>query len=295
MQLTYFGSNSWFLEVGRARILLDPWLVDSLTFGGQRWFFEAVNRYQAPLPKRVDLILLSQGLPDHAHRPTLEQLDRAIPVVGSVSAAKVATELGYLEVTALKPGDCVELGNRLKIQALAGAPVPQVENGYLLTQLRDGRKLYYEPHGYVDPTVAKLGPVDVVVSPIVDMMLPLSIPVIQGKKTAIGLVEQLKPRYFFATAAGGEVTYSGLLDRFLKMDGTQADLEAQIAAGGYSTAVVEAVPGEPYKLSSQDPKAAPKAMVPLAMLNQWIDRAKTASGDLIATAGQSLGLGRVIN
>ncbi|MGA1475857.1 MAG: MBL fold metallo-hydrolase [Prochlorothrix sp.] len=291
MQLTYFGSNSWFLEVGRVRILLDPWLVDSLTFGGQRWFFEAVNNYKAPTPKRVDLILLSQGLPDHAHRPTLEQLDRAIPVVGSVSAAKVATELGYLEVTALKPGEMVDFGNRLQIRALAGAPVPQVENGYLLTQLRDDRKLYYEPHGYVDPVLADLGPIDVVMSPLMDMMLPLSIPVIQGKKTAFGLVEQLQPRYFFSTAAGGDVSFSGVLNRMLKNDGTKEELEAQVAAGGYATEVIDAVPGQPYRLDFKSATSEGTGTTgPLATLNQWVDRAKTASGDLINTAGQSLGL-----
>lgn len=291
MQLTYFGSNSWFLEVGTVRILLDPWLVDSLTFGGQRWFFEAVNNYKAPVPKRVDLILLSQGLPDHAHRPTLDQLDRSIPVVGSASAAKVATELGYLEVTTLKPGEAVDFGKRLQIQALAGAPVPQVENGYLLTQLRDDRKLYYEPHGYVDPGLADLGPIDVVVSPLMNILLPLSIPVIQGKKTAFSLVEQLQPRYFFPTAAGGDVTFSGVLNRLLKNEGSKAELEAQIAEAGYATEVIEAVPGEPYRLSFKDADATTaEATGPLATLNQWLDRAKTASGELLSTAGQSLGL-----
>jgi len=34
MQLTWFGANSWLLE-WQQRILIDPWLVGSLVFGGQ--------------------------------------------------------------------------------------------------------------------------------------------------------------------------------------------------------------------------------------------------------------------
>ena len=29
---TYFGSNSWLLELAGLRVLVDPWLVDALVF-----------------------------------------------------------------------------------------------------------------------------------------------------------------------------------------------------------------------------------------------------------------------
>jgi L-ascorbate metabolism protein UlaG (beta-lactamase superfamily) len=39
MQLTYFGANGWLLELAGQRLLLDPWLVGPLRFGGAGWLF----------------------------------------------------------------------------------------------------------------------------------------------------------------------------------------------------------------------------------------------------------------
>jgi hypothetical protein len=61
--------------------------------------------------------LLSQGLEDHAHPPTLKALEHGIPVVGSVNAAKVATDLNYQQVTALKPEESFVLNNKVEIRA----------------------------------------------------------------------------------------------------------------------------------------------------------------------------------
>jgi L-ascorbate metabolism protein UlaG (beta-lactamase superfamily) len=106
MYLTYYGANSWLLEFDNMRVLIDPWLVGSLVFANQEWLFKG-DRLNAiePLPDNIDLILLSQGLEDHAHRPTLETLPHQIPVIASPNGAKVATEMGYETVTALAPGE----------------------------------------------------------------------------------------------------------------------------------------------------------------------------------------------
>jgi len=36
---TYFGANGWLLELAGRRILVDPWLVDSLVFPPGPWLF----------------------------------------------------------------------------------------------------------------------------------------------------------------------------------------------------------------------------------------------------------------
>ncbi|WP_322742709.1 MBL fold metallo-hydrolase [Synechocystis salina] len=41
MELTWYDSNSWLIEMGGQRILLDPWLVGDLTFGNTPGCFEA--------------------------------------------------------------------------------------------------------------------------------------------------------------------------------------------------------------------------------------------------------------
>ena len=82
MYLTWLDSNSWLIEFAEHRILLDPWLVGPLVFGNLDWFFKAERQTPCPIPEHIDLILLSQGLADHAHPATLKQLDHKISVVG---------------------------------------------------------------------------------------------------------------------------------------------------------------------------------------------------------------------
>lgn len=239
MQLTYYGANSWLLEFEALRILIDPWLVGSLTFGGQSWLFEGRHRHPVPIPEEIDAILLSQGLEDHAHRPTLAKLDKDIPVLASPSAAAVVQSLGYLNVTPLKPGETHILSDSLKILATAGAPVPQVENGYLIQGIASGQSLYYEPHGYSDARLADHGPVDVVITPIVDLALPLAGAFVRGNQRTVDLLAELQSRYVLPTAAGGDIEYHGILDKILKTKGSPQQFRDRLKARGLDTQLVE--------------------------------------------------------
>ncbi len=250
MRLTHFGANSWLLEIDQQRILIDPWLVGSLTFGNLDWLFKGDRPFTIdPLPDSIDLILLSQGLPDHAHRPTLEQLDHAIPVVASPSAAKVVKELGYSQITSLAPGQTITVGDRLEIRAMPGAPIGlQCENAYLIKQLTDGTTLYYEPHGFPPEEIKTYAPVDVVISPIVNLALPVVGPILQGHNSAIHLAEWLKPQVFLPTAADEAVQYEGILINILKTVGSVEEFQAQLTQHNLSTQVIAPPPGEPIEL-----------------------------------------------
>ena len=252
MRLTYFGANSWLLELGQKRILIDPWLVSSLIFGNLPWLFKG-DRTQPldSLPDRIDLILISQGLEDHAHTPTLEKLDKTIPVVGSVSAAKVVEQLGYTQVTTLTPGQTFTLANRIEIRALRGAPIGplQIENAYLLKQLDSGTTLYYEPHGFPPPEIKDYAPVDVVISPVVNLELPLLGAIIKGNATAKQLAQWVKPQVFLSTATGGDVTYGGLINSVLRTLGSVEELRSQLAQHNLPTQVIDPQPGEPIELA----------------------------------------------
>lgn len=247
MRALYYGANSWLLELANLRILVDPWLVGSLIFGGQRWLFEGRHRQVPEIPQPLDLLLLSQGLPDHAHPPTLEQLPRTLPVIASPTAAQVVEKLGFTAVTALKPGETTSVGS-LEVRATAGAPVPQTENGYLLRDTTTGQSLYYEPHGYVDPALKDLGPLTVAITPVVNLELPLSIPIIQGQASAIALAEQLQPQVLLPTAAGGEVAYSGLLMSLIRERGSVADFIAALQQRQLSTQVINPPVGQAIDL-----------------------------------------------
>ncbi|HIK33457.1 MAG TPA: MBL fold metallo-hydrolase [Oscillatoriales cyanobacterium M59_W2019_021] len=258
MYLTYLDSNSWLWEMGEKRILVDPWLVGPLVFGNLPWLFKGERRTPRSIPENVDLILLSQGLPDHAHPPTLEQLDRAIPVVGSEGAAKVVRELGYTQVTALAHGETFVLRDAVEITAVPGSPIglTTVENGYVLRDLRHNRTLYYEPHGYHSPTLKEMTPIDVAVTPIIDLTIPLLGSVIKGQETALELAKWVRPQVMIPTAAGGDVAFEGLLIKVLQAKGSAAQLQAKLAANDLATQVVEPPPGERFELQLNAPTIA---------------------------------------
>jgi L-ascorbate metabolism protein UlaG (beta-lactamase superfamily) len=247
MQLTWLDSNSWLIELGGKNILLDPWLVGNLSFGDLPWLFQGTKTVDRPIPDNIDLILLSQGLPDHAHPPTLEVLDRSIPVVGSPSAAKVVQKLGYQQVTALAPGENYRFAG-IEIKAVPGSPVgpTAIENGYILRA--DGASLYYEPHGYHSPTLDREPAIDVVITPLIDLKLPLIGAVIKGKASALALCELLKPKFVVPTAAGGDIKFEGLLMSILSADGTVAEFADLLKSKSLPTKAIDPQPWQRFSL-----------------------------------------------
>ncbi len=253
LQLTYYGANGWLLQFetpGTAplRVLLDPWLVGELRFLPGDWFFRGTLPQPWPVPDAIDLLLLTQGLPDHAHPPTLEQLPRSIPVVGSASAAAVARRLGFTAVTALAPGqDCRPSGvngqpSGLEITATAGAPVPQVENGYLLRH--PAARLYVEPHGFLPAATAlPPQPLDAVITPVVDLGLPLAGAFVRGRSVLPQLMERFQPRTVLASTAGGGVRYAGLLNHLLWQRGAVAGAAADLPG---PVQLIDPQPGQAY-------------------------------------------------
>ncbi|MBH8561412.1 MBL fold metallo-hydrolase [Nostoc sp. CENA67] len=250
MYLTWLDSNSWLIEIGSQRILLDPWLVGPLTFANSDWFFKGSRSQERPIPENIDLILLSQGLEDHAHTPTLKQLDRKITVVASPNAAKVAQGLGYASVTSLAHGQTFTLNNQVEITAFPGSQIGPtlVENGYLLKELATGLTLYYEPHGYHSPQLKQFAPVDVIITPIIDLGLPLIGPILKGTNSALEVAKWLQPQVMLHTAAGGDVIFEGLLTKFLKTGGSFAEFRSSLEKNNLATRVIEPKAGDRFEL-----------------------------------------------
>jgi L-ascorbate metabolism protein UlaG (beta-lactamase superfamily) len=247
IQLTWLDSNSWSIELANKHILLDPWLVGSLTFGNLPWLFEGTKTVEHPMPQNIDLILLSQGLPDHAHLPTLEVLDRSTPVVASPSAAKIVKDLGYLHVTALAPGESHTFGD-INIKAVPGSPVGPgaIENGYIIRD--SSMSLYYEPHGYHDPSLAQEGKIDAIITALVNLSLPLLGPVIKGQQSALDVCELLQPKYIIPTAAGGDVKFEGILLSILKAEGSNAEFQTLLKSKSLKTESIDPKPWEAFTL-----------------------------------------------
>ena len=238
---TYLGANGWLLEFDAMRVLVDPWLKGDLSFPPGAWLLRGELGEARDVPPELDLLLLTQGLADHAHPATLEALPRALPVVGSASAARVVQRLGFQTITGLQPGESVTHGE-LSIQATAGAPVPTVENGYLLEH-RSG-SLYLEPHGFLDPSLPKQQ-LDAVITPMVDLGLPVAGAFVKGCSVVPQLVDRFQPTTVLASTSGGDVRFDGALSQMLQMKGSVADTAKQLPA---KTRCIDSQPGERYLL-----------------------------------------------
>jgi hypothetical protein len=108
----------------------------------------------------------------------------------------------------------------LTITATAGAPVPAVENGYLL-QHPQGR-LYLEPHGFL-PEDLPAQALDAVISPVVDVGLPLAGAIVKGREVLPRVLERFDPLTVLASATGGDVRFSGLISKLFQLEGTLAE------------------------------------------------------------------------
>ena len=213
---TYLGANGWLLEFDQLRVLVDPWLTGRLSFPPGDWLLKGELPHDRTVPEDLDLLLLTQGLADHAHPATLEQLPRDLPVVGSAAAIRVVKGMGFQTRTALQPGQRTE-HQGLAIRATAGAPVPQVENGYLLEHTAGS--LYLEPHGFLDAAVEPQR-LDAVITPMVDLGLPALGAFVKGRSVAAELVQRFQPATMLASTSGGDVRFSGALSGILQMDGS---------------------------------------------------------------------------
>jgi hypothetical protein len=247
LHATYLGANGWLLEFGGLRLLVDPWLRGELIFPPGPWLFRGTLHSPPPLPERLDLLLLTQGLPDHCHPPTLAALPRDLPVLGSPTAAARVRELGFPHVTALAPGERHEFGE-LRVTATAGAPVPQVENGYLLEHPQG--RVYLEPHGFL-PADLETTPLDAVITPVLDLGLPLLGSFVRGREVLPHILEQLRPATVLASTTGGDARFEGVLPSLLRSGGSSAEAEALVAAAPAKPCrFIDPVPGERYALTA---------------------------------------------
>ena len=152
-EATYLGSNGWFIKFKNTNLIIDPWLKGDLIFPPGEWFFKGSLDGEILIDKEIDIILLTQGLPDHCHVPTLELFRKDIPIICPKSAVETLEKIGFNTIKMLKPNEKTNQFN-LSFEATAGAPVPQIENGYIVKDDQDNG-FYIEPHGYLDENLNK--------------------------------------------------------------------------------------------------------------------------------------------
>ena len=220
LKATYYGANGWLIEFDKIRILIDPWLNGELSFAPGDWLIKGVLAKEIDAPKDINLLLLTQGQPDHAHPPTLKKLNKSIPVVASQAACKVVIQMGFNNVNTLKPQETFTYNN-LNIQATSGASVPNIENGYIIDHNLDS--IYIEPHGYLDKKI-KPRNIDLVITPVLDLALPIAGKFIKGKSVLLELIKLFSPSTVLASTTGGDIVFTGILNNLINVDGSIEDI-----------------------------------------------------------------------
>ncbi len=213
---TYLGSSGWKIIMENKCILIDPWLTGDLTFSPGPWLIKGQLKNDIEITEQIDLLLLTQGLADHTHQPTLESLSKQIEVIGSKSAAKVAIKLGYKNVSTLLPGMSKKY-TEIKVTATEGAAVPNIENGYIVCSKNSS--FYIEPHGFLEK---KLRPnkTTAVFTPVINLNLPIAGSFINGKRVLNEIIDKFEPKYIFASTTGGDSKFSGILNNLIEVDGS---------------------------------------------------------------------------
>ena len=224
-EATYLGSNGWLIKFPKTNLIIDPWLKGDLIFPPGKWFFKGSLEEEISINKEIDIILLTQGLPDHCHIPTLEMFRKDIPIICPKSASVILEKLGFSSIKILKPTDKTHLFN-LSFEATAGAPVPQIENGYIVKDDQDNG-FYIEPHGYLDENLNKQS-LDAVITPTKNLELPLVGSFVKGADVIPKLINKFNPKYILSSTIGGDAKYSGFLNNFISVQDYEEELNCNL-------------------------------------------------------------------
>ena len=210
----YLGSNGWLIKFENTNLIIDPWLTGDLIFPPGEWFFKGSLNREILIEEDINLILLTQGLADHCHLPTLMKFKKNVDIICPNSAKRILEKSGFTSIKTLKPSDKIIIEG-LEIETTAGAPVPQIENGYIVKD-QEGRGFYIEPHGYLDENL-KSQNLDAVITPTINLELPFVGSFVKGADVLPKLINTFNPRYILSSTAGGEAKYTGLLNKFISV------------------------------------------------------------------------------
>ena len=148
-----------------------------------------------------------------------------IPIICPKSATEILEKIGFSSIKMLKPTEKTNQFN-LSFEATAGAPVPQVENGYIVKDDQDNG-FYIEPHGYLDENLKKQT-LDAVITPTKNLELPLVGSFVRGADVIPKLINKFNPNFILSRTVGGDATYSGFLNKFISVQECKEELNCNL-------------------------------------------------------------------
>lgn len=200
--------NTWWLEWGGTRLLIDPWLTGSEIDGG-RWFNEQWHATPPIPPGQVpasDAILISQSYNDHCHLDTLTLLPDHLPLLATPKPqARLIKAFPNRQCRAIPLSGDEELTvGALSLRALA--PRRRIDPIYYAVVIRNGNEaVLLTPHGFELSETQLASLQELHIRLLITTFATVELPVILGGKVNPGLpnarylVEKLQPAYVVNT------------------------------------------------------------------------------------------------
>lgn len=253
VRLMHLENNTLVLKHGSTTLLIDPWLTGELVFLTPKFF--CLKKPTPPSasadPRNFDVssvtaVVLTQGLPDHAHPPTLKTFPRSIPIIAAEDAESLLDSLGFENVTILKHGATVTVAaksgggpsERVTLTGAKGSLVgPPWSNPQLAILFNFGcgegtLRVYHEPHCNHDAGFLAQwrGKVDAVIAPVVSARLPLlgNYHLVNGVPEAVKLCKDVRPKVCAGFDNSGGEPVSGILFKFVEGEGGFDKLREEI-------------------------------------------------------------------
>ena len=249
---THLEGNGQLWEVTngntRVSVVIDP-IASQLDFGIP-WGYRA-NKIVLSEDATIDMIckskpshcLLTMGLDDHTHLPTLEKLRERIPTLQYIVAPSCEQKLldfglSSDQVQVLNHGDSIKLSHGATVTAtqgaLVGPPWQKRENGFLLELKTDnednGLSIYYEPHADVILDNIKSIQANIMVSPVTKQSLPAQVPpvgqftLVYGGERTLEIAESLGVNVV-VPLGNGALDIEGPLSGLVAANGDVSDFE----------------------------------------------------------------------
>jgi L-ascorbate metabolism protein UlaG (beta-lactamase superfamily) len=264
----FLESNTWVFKFGDVQIFSDP-VMSQLDFGipavyrGNKRFIDEDAELQSAA-QTSDLVLISQGFDDHAHRPTLLKLKSMRPDMAYVcppSAVSILKGCGIGDemITTLQHGQKYEVAKgktRVEILATSGAllgpPWQTKENGYIIRPAPGTSvkfpSVYYEPHCMFDETeLRRAAPVDYVITPVVAQKLP-RFTLVDGGEKALDLAKALGAKCIIPMM-NGELEQAGVLSRIIRKEGSVEEFQDVVSKSRAGIKVISEPAGSEILLS----------------------------------------------
>jgi len=236
----------WKVPDADLSVVVDP-IISQLDFGVP-WGYRA-NKFLGEeetlnmiVEANPSYCLISQGLDDHCHLPTLTKLQQRLPDLNFIVAPSARDKLETIvtnkeKITALAAGNSLALPTTGNVEcrltavegSLVGPPWQARENGWLLTtnSVQDGVKsVFYEPHADIKDQTLNRFSADIVIAPVKKQSLP-NFTLVYGLDRTLQIADRVNAKVLIPLG-NGELKTEGPLAGLVKTSGSIEDCERKI-------------------------------------------------------------------